>query len=207
MCIYIYIRHVSKYAKLAEEPWSWSNSPTGMCIQVKRYVLLSQPSKLRYRQEGKQRRFSRLWAVLPLCYVKICKTTPQVWALGAVDPGNFSAMSKRPKYLLTTLIILIQLSSVEDSAKSAHQPDGCTRPFFLECTCQMSGFGKIPRNCPAGADAGVEHGTWGGGVGGPFVDLVHLVHREFELSYCMLCLVEKTMYIAYGNIISMIPRI
>ena len=58
--------------------------------------------KLRYRQDCKQRRFSRLWAVLPLCYVKICKTTPQEWALGAVDPGNFSAMSKRPKYLLSS---------------------------------------------------------------------------------------------------------
>ena len=71
ICVYIYIytRHVSKYAKLAEEPWTWSNSPTGMCIQVKRYVLLSQPS-IRYRQDCKQRRFSKLWAVLPLCYVK-----------------------------------------------------------------------------------------------------------------------------------------
>ena len=73
------------------------------------------------------------------------------------------------------------------------------RPFFLGYRYQVSGFGEISGTCPAGADAGVEHGTLGGGAGGPFFDSVYLVHREFELSSWYYVLFLFNRLCTYGN--------
>ena len=89
----------------------------------------------------------------------------------AVDPGNLSAMPRDPSTYSHLTFQLGRISKI-----------GTMRPFFLGYRYQVSGFGEISGTCPAGADAGVEHGTLGGGAGGPFFDSVYLVHREFELS-------------------------